>query len=207
MKNLSINVVKNVAINELACTPNTIILAKKTISERNGEVTTSVRYLEVCNTEKSDGLTVVKSLLKYCVAEYFVCSEFETEFADTNIKQRKIFNQFLATNTIYRTNAEGVVVDALVSEVPLNQTALKVTNKHTITNCKKENLKSAIHQHAKAILAQCKHVSMITKRVEKLETDLEAKVETEPKKQTKKPAPVVSAPVVSPTPMVAAPAM
>lgn len=195
MKNLSINVVKNVAIKELSCTPNTIVLAKQTISERNGEITTSVRYLEVCNTEKSDGLTVVKSLLKYCVAEYFVCSEFETEFSDTNIKQRKIFNQFLATNTIYRTNSEGVIVDALVSEVPLSQTALKVTNKHTITNCKKENLKSAIHQHAKAILAQCKHVSMIAKRVEKIETD----IATEAKPQTKKTAPAVStAPVATP---------
>ena len=186
MKNLVINLVKNQVINDLVCTPNTIVLAKQTISERNGEITTSVRYIEVCQTEKTDSLTIIKSLLKYCIAEYFVCSEFETNFADTNIKQRKLFNQFLNTNKIYRTNAEGKIASAIESEIMLNQTALKVTNKHTITNCKKENLKAAIHQHAKAIVAQSKHISMIVKQVETLET-----LETETTKvETKAPAKV-----------------
>ncbi len=192
MKNLSINVAKNVAISELVCTPNTIVLLKQTISERNGEINTSVRYIEVCQTEKTDALTVVKSLLKYCIAEYFVCSEFETNFADTNIKQRKLFNQFLNTNKIYRTNSEGKIASSIESEILLNQTALKVTNKHTITNCKVENLKSAIHQHAKAIVAQSKHISLIVAKVETLETET-AKVETKttapakaPKVETKK---------------------
>ena len=186
MKNLVINLVKNQVINDLVCTPNTIVLAKQTISERNGEITTSVRYIEVCQTEKTDSLTIIKSLLKYCIAEYFVCSEFETNFADTNIKQRKLFNQFLNTNKIYRTNAEGKIASAIESEIMLNQTALKVTNRHTITNCKKENLKAAIHQHAKAIVAQSKHISMIVKQVETLET-----LETETTKvETKAPAKV-----------------
>ena len=68
MKNLSINVAKNVSINELACTPNSIILAKQTVSDRNGEINTSIRYIEICQTEKTDGLTLVKTLLKYCIA-------------------------------------------------------------------------------------------------------------------------------------------
>ena len=209
MKNLVINLVKNQVINDLVCTPNTIVLAKQTISERNGEITTSVRYIEVCQTEKTDSLTIIKSLLKYCIAEYFVCSEFETNFADTNIKQRKLFNQFLNTNKIYRTNAEGKIASAIESEIMLNQTALKVTNKHTITNCKKENLKAAIHQHAKAIVAQSKHISMIVKQVETLET-LEtetAKVETKKATPKAKPTAVVSTSVVAPVAMVAAPAM
>ncbi|MFR9543029.1 MAG: hypothetical protein SNJ29_13705 [Rikenellaceae bacterium] len=181
MKNLSINIAKNVAINDLACTPNTIVLAKRTVSERNGEITTSVRYIEVCNVDKTDALTIVKSLLKYCVAEFLVCKEFEAEFADTNIKQRKLFNQFLSTNKIYRTNSEGKIVSAIESEVPLNQTALKVNNNHTIANCKKENLKAAIHQHAKAIVAQSKHISTITAKAETLETEATPEVKPEPK--------------------------
>ncbi len=170
MKNLSINIAKNVVINDLVCTPNTVVLAKQTTTERNGEVTTTVRYIEVCSIDKTDSLTIVKSLLKYCIAEFFVCKEFETEFADTNIKQRKLFNQFLSTNKIYRTNSEGKIASAIESEVALNQTALKVNNNHTIANCKRENLKAAIHQHAKAIVAQSKHISTIVAKVETLET-------------------------------------
>ena len=173
MKNLSINVAKNVAMSELVCTPNTILLAKQTISERNSEINTSIRYIEICQVEKTDGLTLVKTLLKYCIAEFTVCKELENDFADTNIKQRKLFNQFLTTNKIYRTNAEGKIVSALESEIPFNQTALKVKDTHTIVNCKRENLNACIHQHANAILAQSKYYSLIISKVETL--DKEAK--------------------------------
>ena len=175
-------------MNELACTPNTIILAKQTISDRNGEINTSIRYIEICQTEKTDGLTLVKTLLKYCIAEFLVCKDLENDFADTNIKQRKLFNQFLTTNKIYRTNAEGKIVSALESEIPFNQTALKVKDTHTIVTCKKENLNACIFQHAKAILAQSKYYSLINDKVAKLDKDSETvapKVET-PKAKTPK---------------------
>ena len=107
-------------------------------TQKQGETTTNVRYIEVCKVEKTDALTIIQSLLKYCIAEYFVCRDLEKDFADTNIKQRKLFNQFLSGNTIYRTNSEGKVSNALVSEVPFSQTALKVKDYHTITMCKRK---------------------------------------------------------------------
>jgi len=187
MKNLSINVAKNVAISELVCTPNTILLAKQTNSDRNGETNTSIRYIEICKVEKTDGLTLVKTLLKYCIAEFSVCKDLETDFADTNIKQRKLFNQFLTTNKIYRTNAEGKIVSAVESEVPFNQTALKVKDTHTILTCKRENLNACIHQHAKAILAQSKYYSLIIAKVETLDKEAEtaelAKIEFDKKEK------------------------
>ena len=185
MKNLSINVAKNVAIDNLVCTPNSIVLAKQTISERNGEISTSIRYIEVCQVEKTDGLTLIKTLLKYCIAEFLVCKELELDFADTNIKQRKLFNQFLTSNKIYRTNADGKIVSALESEVPFNQTALKVKETHTIATCKKENLKAAIHQHANAILAQSKYYSLINDKVATFETEVVAEVIAEKPKVEK----------------------
>lgn len=171
MKQLVINVSKDVTINDLVCSPNVILLAKQstTTNAKTGETTTNVRYIEVCNVEKTDALTIVQSLLKFCIAEYFVCSDLEKDFADTNIKQRKLFNQFLSGNTIYRTNSEGKVSNALVSEVPFSQTALKVKDYHTITTCKKENLKAAIYQHSKAILSQCKYLRMIIDKAETLD--------------------------------------
>jgi hypothetical protein len=188
MKQLSINVAKNTTIENLACSPNVILLAKQstTTNPKTGEVNTSVRYIEVCKVEKTDSLTIVQSLLRYCIAEFFVCNELERDFVETNIKQRKLFNQFLSGNTIYRTNSEGKVANALVSEVPFSQTALKVKDYHTITSCKKENLKAAIYQHSKAILSQCKYLRLI---IDKAET-LEAEKAEQPAPAKRKPAPV-----------------
>ena len=101
MKQLAINVVKNTAIENIVCTPNTVVLAKQTTSTnaKTGEVSTTVRYIEVCPIEKTDPLFIVQSLLKYIVAEFFVCKDLETDFAETNITQRKLFNQFWLRET------------------------------------------------------------------------------------------------------------
>lgn len=188
MKQLSINVAKNVAINELACNPNMVVLAKKTTSTnaKTGEVTTTIRYIEVCRIEKSDSLHIVQNLLKYIVAEFFVCKDLETDFAETNIKQRKLFNQFLTGDTIYRTDASGKIASALVSEVPLNRTALRVQKTHNVVICKPENRKAAIYQHAKAVRAQCAYISLIKKEAEALDKDAEtAELTTAPARTTK----------------------
>lgn len=208
MKQLAINVQKNVTIKDLVCTPNVILLAKQstTTNTKTGEVSTSVRFIEVCKVEKTDALTIVQSLLKYCIAEYFVCSDLDKDFADTNIKQRKIFNQFLSGNTIYRTNSEGKVANALESEVPFTQTALKVKDYHTITTCKKENLKAAIFQHSKAILSQCKYLRLIIDKAETLETETaQSATTTAPKRKAPTAAGIGAG--VAPAAMVAAPAV
>lgn len=175
MKQLSINVAKNVAINELACNPNMVVLAKKTTSTnaKTGEVTTTIRYIEVCRIEKTDSLHIVQNLLKYIVAEFFVCKDLETDFAETNIKQRKLFNQFLTGDTIYRTDASGKIASALVSEVPLNRTALRVQKTHSVVICKPENRKAAIYQHAKAVRAQCVYISLIKDKAATIDKDAE----------------------------------
>jgi hypothetical protein len=198
MKQLSIIVAKNTTINNLVASPNAIVLAKQgtTVNPKTGEVTTSVRYIEVCNVEKTDALAIVQSLLKYCVAEFLVCNELERDFAETNIKQRKLFNQFLSGNTIYRTNGEGKVANALTSEVPFSQTALKVKDYHTIATCKKENLKAAIYQHAKAILSQCKYLRLIIDKAQTLEAETDAKPA-----QTKPQATPATATVPAPVPV------
>ncbi len=209
MKQLVINVVKDTTINDLVCSPNVILLAKQstTNNAKTGEVTTNVRFIEVCQVEKTDALTIVQSLLKFCIAEYFVCRDLEKDFADTNIKQRKLFNQFLSGNTIYRTNSEGKVSNALVSEVPFSQTALKVKDYHTITMCKKENLKAAIYQHSKAILSQCEYLRMIVKKAETLDATQSAT--TEKATQTKRKTATTGTAFVptAPAAMVAAPAV
>lgn len=187
MKQLEVNTRKDVTISDLVCSPNVILLAKqRTTTSPKGEVTTTVRYIEVCGVEKTDKLAIVQNLLKFCVAEFYVCNDLERDFAGTNIKQQKLFNQFLSGDTIYRTDSTGKVSDALISEVPLRRTALNVKDYHTITTCKPENRKAAIYQHAKAILAQCAYRSMIIDKAATIDSE-QAETPTEtPKKPGRK---------------------
>lgn len=204
MKTLSLNVAKNATISELTCTANTVVLAKQTttVNAKTGDVTTSVRYIEVCPVEKTDPLTIVQSLLKYIVAEFFVCQDLENDFAETNIKQRKLFNQFLGADTIYRTNSEGKIANALKSEVPLNRTALRVQKNHAVVTCKPENRKAAIYQHAKAIRAQCAYISLIKDKAESFDKEAEKAETTTTAKAPRRTTTATAAPVA----MVAAPA-
>lgn len=199
MKQLAINVVKNTAIENIVCTPNTVVLAKQTTSTnaKTGEVSTTVRYIEVCPIEKTDPLFIVQSVLKYIVAEFFVCKDLETDFAETNITQRKLFNQFLTGNTIYRTNSEGKIANALISEVPLNRTALRVQKTHAVVTCKPENRKAAIYQHAKVVRAQCAYISLIKDKAEAIDKEAEkseAATASKPARRTAPTAPGKSAP-------------
>ena len=194
MKQLAINVVKNTAIENIVCTPNTVVLAKQTTSTnaKTGEVSTTVRYIEVCPIEKTDPLFIVQSVLKYIVAEFFVCKDLETDFAETNITQRKLFNQFLTGNTIYRTNSEGKIANALISEVPLNRTALRVQKTHAVVTCKPENRKAAIYQHAKAVRAQCAYISLIKDKAEAIDKDAEKSEAATASKPARRTAPTAS---------------
>lgn len=56
MAQLEIKEVKDVEIRNLVCTPNTIVLAKQSIitNAKTGEVTTKVRFIEVCSVKKTD---------------------------------------------------------------------------------------------------------------------------------------------------------
>ena len=194
MKQLAINVVKNTAIENIVCTPNTVVLAKQTTSTnaKTGEVSTTVRYIEVCPIEKTDPLFIVQSLLKYIVAEFFVCKDLETDFAETNITQRKLFNQFLTGNTIYRTDSSGKIANALISEVPLNRTALRVQKTHAVVTCKPENRKAAIYQHAKAVRAQCAYISLIKDKAEAIDKDAEKGEPATTAKPARRTAPTAS---------------
>ena len=189
MKQLAINVVKNTAIENIVCTPNTVVLAKQTTSTnaKTGEVSTTVRYIEVCPIEKTDPLFIVQSLLKYIVAEFFVCKDLETDFAETNITQRKLFNQFLTGNTIYRTDSSGKIANALISEVPLNRTALRVQKTHAVVTCK-----PAIYQHAKAVRAQCAYISLIKDKAEAIDKDAEKGETATTAKPARRTAPTAS---------------
>lgn len=194
MKELAIKTAKNTAIGNIACTPNTVVLAKQTVSTnaRTGDITTTIRYIEVCPIEKTEPQFIVKSVLKFLLAEFFVCNELQRTFAATNITQRKLFNQFLGERFIYRTNSEGKITAALESEIPLRQTGLNVKVGHNIVVCKPENRKAAIHQHTQAVMAQFTYRSLIVKKAEAIDKEAE-KAEAEKAAKAEKAASTKSA--------------
>lgn len=210
MKELEIHTAKNVAINDLVCSPNAVIMLQQRITANNrGEVSTSIRYVELCPATKTDPLSLIKGALHLYMAEFRVYKEFERTFKETNIKQYKIYRQFLKTNVLYRSDSRGKLADALISDVPFSQTAMNVKDYHTLATCTKDNMKAAIHQHAKAILAQCQIKTLIKKEVNAIE---HATADTTPEKPTRKPSAVTKPTtgattyVSTPPAMVAAPA-
>jgi hypothetical protein len=165
----TINSVKNISLENIQFAKNSLVLLKvRENVTSSGSIDTTVNYIEVCELKDTKELTIVENLLRYCLAEFKVSKGFENDYKDTNIKQRRILQPFLNTNVLFRTDSEGKISRALVSEVNFNKTALNVKINHTIVKCESKNLKAAIFQHSKAILAQCSYISMIGKEVKNI---------------------------------------
>lgn len=164
---LELTSIKNVAIENITFTANCLVLLKQRERETGkGEIETVVNYIEVCELKDTKELTILQSLLRFCLAEFKVSKGFENEYKDTNIKQRRVIQPFLNTNVIFRTDSNGKISKALISEVNFNRTALNIRENHNICKCEPENLKAAIYQHSKAIFAQCSYISTICKTAE-----------------------------------------
>lgn len=159
---LQITSIKNVAIENITFTPNTLVLLKQRERATNsGEIETTVQYIEVCELSDTKELNVIQSLLRTCLAEFRVSRNFEKEYKETEIKQRRIVSPFLNTNIVFRTDSKGKISRAIISEIPFSKTALNIRENHTICKCEPGNLKAAIYQHSKAVLAQCTYISTI----------------------------------------------
>lgn len=173
---LELKNIRNISVENIQFTANSLVLLKVRERENGkGEIETSVNYIEVCELKDTKELTILQSLLRFCLAEFQVSKGFENEYKDTNIKQRRIIQPFLNTNVLFRTDSNGKISRALVSEINFNKTALNVRENHTICKCEPENLKAAIFQHSKAILAQCSYISTINSTAESILSMFEVK--------------------------------
>lgn len=102
MRQLALNIAKDVKITDLVCSPNRLVMGKQFTStnDKTGEVIIITRFIEVCPIEKTDKQTILQTLLRYIITEFFVRNDLQNTFAETNITQRKLFNQFLSIYTI-----------------------------------------------------------------------------------------------------------
>jgi hypothetical protein len=162
---LQINLVKNINPKSITYAANSLILMKYKETETKTGIKTSVTYIEVCELKDTKEITIVQSLLKFCLAEYRVAKKIETDYSDTGITQKRILQSFLNGNTIFRSDSEGKLCKALKATVNFNQTALNIETAHRIVNCEPQNLRPAIYRHSQAILEQCEYLSTIDKEI------------------------------------------
>ena len=170
INNMKTLIYKNIALETIRFSANNVVLLKVRESEnlRTGSIDSTITAIEVGECKNNTSIEVVKTLLRFLLAEFRVSTSFEREFKETEIKQRNILKPFLNSTVIFKTDSEGKLSKAVLSEVKLNQTALSIKPTHKLILCQGKNLKAALHQHAKAILVQCSYISAIKAEAEKI---------------------------------------
>jgi hypothetical protein len=163
---LTINVVKNVSLENVKFSKHSLVLLKiRQRSSKSGEINTSIKYIEVCELKNNKPITAVMALLKYSLAEFRAINNFESEFECYEMKAPKVLNPFLNTDMIYSTDKEGKIATALKSEIPLKDTALGMKNCAPLFACLKANFNDTLYGYSKGILRQCTFLTAIGKEL------------------------------------------
>lgn len=167
-----------VNLNDLSLNANSVYLIKTSEREnKQGEVIKTVKTLEINHVDKTDSLTAVLALAKVALAEYRAATEIDTEYRrfdgtdiETGIKSFRLLRSYLSNNlVIWKTDSNGKLSKAVISEIPLNKTALNINEKSGLLKVEKSNLKAAIYQLAKGIIAQTSYLSLVGKQLESIE--------------------------------------
>ena len=80
-----------------------------------------------------------------------------------------MFARYLNTSVIYRSDSNGKIANAIeIAGQTLKDTALKVTNKHLIATCNRNDLRAVIHHQAKAVLAQFRYIDDLNEMINEL---------------------------------------
>ena len=151
------------------------------IGKITGKTNRYLNGIAVTDLRKVTPLDLVKHLLFGLVAEFKTRKNFEAEHTTQhianetntlNVEALKLLKSYLNTSTIYRVNDKGQIISGLrlAGSLSLRDTALKITDKHLIATCKKENLKAVLHAHAKAVTAQFQYINDIATMIKELAT-------------------------------------
>ena len=160
---------ENKELSAIKFAKNCLVLAKETKREKkDGTIENTVTYLEVCELKDTKDITILQNLIKILLAEHRVNKDFSVNYSDTNIKLSRLIRPLLNTNIIYRTNSEGAISKALISEISFNKTGLYLKENHAVCTCENSNLKAAIYKHAKAVLMQCSYITLLSEEVDKI---------------------------------------
>ena len=171
---------------------------------------TTFKGVAVTELRKCDAVGLVQHILYMLVAEFKQRKQFEKDYTNTtiqgeadtlNVKALSLLKSYLNTNTIYRTNADGVIVSGieLTDGLKLRDTALKITDGHLLATCKKENLKAVIFAHAKAVIAQFRYIEDLNTMINKIQAEQAEKATTTAKAKKTKQATTTTATLTAET--------
>jgi hypothetical protein len=198
---LSINQVKNVALENITFPANSVILMRYSEREtNNGGIDTTIKYIAIDGVKDTKTITAVKVLLAALIAEFKTMQEFNSEFATikdngkviserSGIQAKRIITPFLSGNTIYRTDSDGKLSGALECEkgVRLRDTALNVRSNQAVTTLNHGELRAAIHNQSAAIVKQARYLTTIDQiKTAILIAISDEKAEREAKKEAEK---------------------
>lgn len=147
---------------------NSIVLLKAT------DTTWSYGY--VTGLRNTEDITLMRHLVNAIAAESEVASNFKVAYhnsTDENILAAekndltpvRLLLRFLSGNVVYKTDSNGKLSKAVVSDVALRQTALGklINGRAKFHELNRDQKRAACNTYASAILAQCKAVSAVNK--------------------------------------------
>jgi len=187
---IKVNTFKNQSVSSLVFDANSIILVKQTERPSNdGGIDTTVKVLTINGLKDTKEVSLIKLFLLAIVSESKVRDEINGESDLTNIKQISYINTFLTNNfTIFRTNGDGKLSKAVVSEQPLNKTCLKLRAKYGLMKCDPNMFKDTLSAHAKVFLAQARFFTTINEKLDKylkITEDIAKEIVAAPKSEKK----------------------
>lgn len=187
----------NTNVQEKQFTSNSLVLIKRKKSIlKDGSVKVKHSLLVIEGVVRSNkSLDLVKSLLYALLAEGAQVNEFNGTFECVNIKARKVINSFLSgTNVIFKTDANGKLKQAVVSETNLNKTALNLKKDCYLFGLQGKELHTAIHKFACACMIQFSWYELLTASLSRLLDGTQEQAKEQEQKQIEQ-KPVILLPV------------
>lgn len=198
---------KNQKLDEITTTPNAVILLQTSESSSGNQF---IKGVCVAGLKKTDETSIIKHLLTAISAEFRVRNKFNGEFATINLNgateqtgltAKSLFARYLNTNIIFRSDSHGKIAKAIkINGQTLKDTALKVTNRHLLATCNRNDLRAVIHHQTKAVCAQFRYIDDLNDMISELLNEATtAKVTSETAKAKKTKATTATAKVTSET--------
>jgi hypothetical protein len=153
---------------------NAAVLMRNCRRKVNGEYIDVVEFMAVTGVRRTKADSVMLPLLALMVADGKVRNGFASEFAtvkvngvviDTKLTAKSTFTRWLSGNTVYKTDADGVLKNELTVDdgLLLKHTALNVRKTSPMLTAEGDELTALLKTTAKAIAKQATLRSLILK--------------------------------------------
>lgn len=162
---------------------------------------TTYSYAYVRGLKDTQDITIMRTLLNALAAETQASLEFAKTLTDTDtavadakqkdLRPARLLARYLRGNVVYKTDSNGKLSKAIVSDIPLKRTALSrlASGKAEFYTLTREQKRAAVNGYAVGILAQCKFISAVNKTLAEFIAEAEAvkpKKTAKPKSESKK---------------------